>query len=257
MNPNFNLSSLRKNTKNAFLSLAKTPLCGGFVLIGGTALAVQIQHRISEDLDFCTWEKSGKLPTERINALISDLSRSGHQVKLITNPTQESSFRINTGELLSDYARDYLLNDVKLTFFAASKTRHPKRFEFLQVAPLEKIESCSFQVMSIDALKLMKSVILEDRVKSRDLFDLMILMKNHDYSIEDFCKNIQQYGDLNNDPEYHFSILRGSIPLDKDDEGLESLGPMPTVKEMYQWFDLKIQTFQSKIHRERLTSPSG
>jgi len=38
----------------------------GFRLIGGTALSYYLQHRLSEDLDFC---KMGKLPREAIQIL--------------------------------------------------------------------------------------------------------------------------------------------------------------------------------------------
>jgi predicted nucleotidyltransferase component of viral defense system len=53
-------------------------LLKGFVLIGGTALALHIQHRLSEDLDFAC--VGAKLPRERIRQILSQLERLGFKI---------------------------------------------------------------------------------------------------------------------------------------------------------------------------------
>lgn len=47
--------------------LKDQPILGGFVLIGGSALALRIGHRLSEDLDFAWVEP--RLPRARLDAL--------------------------------------------------------------------------------------------------------------------------------------------------------------------------------------------
>lgn len=247
-----NSSSLRDNTRNAFEAISKNDDAQGLTLIGGTALALQIQHRVSEDLDFCTWQDDGKIPVVKINKLTSDLENKGHTVRLITNPAIESTFRINTGNILTDYVRDYLIDGVKVTFFAADKNRHPRRFEFLKTAPVVNNSGCTFSILDVFSLEIMKTVLLEDRAKSRDLFDLMILMRDHGYTVPHFYENIEKYGDLIRDPEHHKAVLRGAIPLDKNDEGLEGLGDIPTMDAIYEWFDNKLTEDEVRIHRINL-----
>ncbi len=54
-------------TARLFSELEAEPLLQSFILIGGTALALHIGHRISEDLDFIIL--SQKLPRAALDAL--------------------------------------------------------------------------------------------------------------------------------------------------------------------------------------------
>jgi hypothetical protein len=45
-------NALTSETRRAFEALAQLPVPGDFYLAGGTALALQLGHRISHDLDF-------------------------------------------------------------------------------------------------------------------------------------------------------------------------------------------------------------
>jgi predicted nucleotidyltransferase component of viral defense system len=248
----FQLHSLHPQTQSVFTSLASNEHCNDFLLIGGTALALHVAHRQSNDLDFLFHDDRGKLPASQIDRLIWDLRAKSHSALLVTDSAQESTFRINTGERLSDYARDYAIDDVKVTFFAAAKYRHPKRFSFWQNAPRERQAGCAFSVLSLDALKIAKTLVLQDRVRSRDLFDLMILMRSHGYSIESFFANIQQYADGSTDGETERLILRGLIPLDKRDEGLASVNVTTSMPEIYDFFNEKLVEHEAHIHAEHL-----
>lgn len=248
----FHLHSLHPQTQRVFSSLASNELSEGFLLIGGTALALHIAHRQSNDLDFLFHDERGKLPTAQIDLLVRDLQAKGHKVLLVTDSAQTSSFRINTGERLSDYARDYAIDNVKVTFFAAAKQRHPKRFSFWQNAPRERRSGCAFSVLSLDALKISKTLVLQDRVRSRDLFDLMILMQSHGYSLESFFANIIQYAAASTDGETERLILRGLIPIDKRDEGLDSVNVHKSVDEIHHFFSEQLTEYEARIHAEHL-----
>jgi len=58
-----------------------------------------------------------------------------------------------------------------------------------------------------------------DRVKSRDIFDLMVLTRGHGYTLGDIFAAIDTYQPIRNkDPEHFKSVVTGAIALDKDDE---------------------------------------
>jgi Nucleotidyl transferase AbiEii toxin, Type IV TA system len=248
----FQLQSLHPKTQSVFSTLAGNPHCSDFLLIGGTALALHVAHRQSNDLDFLFHDDRGKLPTAQIDRLTWDLRDAGHSVLLVTDSAQTSTFRINTGERLSDYARDYAIDDVKVTFFAAAKQRHPRRFAFWQNAPRERRSGCAFSVLSLDSLKIAKTLVLQDRVRSRDLFDLMILMQSHAYSMDSFFANIRQYADDSTDGETERLILRGLIPIDKRDEGLEAVNVKVSLPEIYSFFNERLIEHEAQIHAKHL-----
>lgn len=54
---NHALPGLLPNTKAVFEKLAILSNLQSYTLIGGTALAIHLQHRLSEDLDLFTWRE--------------------------------------------------------------------------------------------------------------------------------------------------------------------------------------------------------
>ncbi len=75
----------------------------GFVLVGGTSIAVQINHRLSEDLDFCKW-----VPVSSASNAI--------KVKTIEQELKEKLGKVKTNQLSFDQV-DFYVQDVKITFF--------------------------------------------------------------------------------------------------------------------------------------------
>lgn len=248
----FKTHSLPPATQAVFNKLAADRLTEGFLLIGGTALALHIAHRLSNDLDFVFCERHGKLPTARIDALIRSLREQGSTPDLVIDSAQESSFRINTGERLSDYARDYNIDGVKVTFFAVSPSQQPKRFAFWQSCPRDLQSGCAFAVLALDALKTAKTLVLQDRVRTRDLFDLMVLMRDHSYTVEAFFDTVARVADGTQDGEMERLILRGLIPLDKRDEGLDAVGVNVSMKEIYAFFDARLTDYEAGVHAAHL-----
>ena len=95
----------------------------GFVLIGGTALALQIHHRYSEDLDLAY--AGPKLPRERVQQVIDQLVSKGFKVTPNDNLAVMDEATI-AGEDMLDFQQDYIVNDrVKLTFFHQEKDVKP------------------------------------------------------------------------------------------------------------------------------------
>lgn len=54
------MQGLAENTKKIFEATSKLNCFKGYTLIGGTAISLQINKRISEDLDFCKWSTNLK-----------------------------------------------------------------------------------------------------------------------------------------------------------------------------------------------------
>ena len=116
-----------------------------YVLVGGTALALHLCHRKSEDLDFFTFDDS--FNKENIFKYIKTFDD-----KEILNQTDEQV--------------DVLLNGVKVAFFNAKWT-------FLKPAKKEQ-----FNLASLESIAAMKVNVLFLRAKYRDYYDLYFLAQN-------------------------------------------------------------------------------
>ena len=52
------MNGLAQHTEEIFKKISSLECVKEYVLMGGTALALQLNHRKSEDLDFCRWHKT-------------------------------------------------------------------------------------------------------------------------------------------------------------------------------------------------------
>ena len=116
-----------------------------YVLVGGSALALYLCHRKSEDLDFFTFDDS--FDKKEIFKYIQD-------------------FENKEVLLESDEQIDVLLDGVKVTFFNA-------KWKFLQPQTIKK-----FNLATLEAIAAMKVNVMFLRAKYRDYYDLYCLVKN-------------------------------------------------------------------------------
>ncbi len=237
-----NLNMLRPEALALYQLLAEAVELAGLTLLGGTALALQLGHRNSLDFDFATFEE--RLPTRKIDAFVSRLKAAGCDARLVTDSSHISQFKINTGEDLLQYARDYVMNGVKVTFFSHGKNQRQRDY----YSQTEKINlpQQSFNLLGLQGLKTSKTLVLADRVRSRDLFDLMVLMNDHGYSIDEALDVVVTLGH-NDDPEYYKAVMVGTIPLDRGDEGLESVDVTMTLAQIYSFFENRIAEYEIKL----------
>ncbi len=141
-----NLNCLTPDTQNLLLELIDTcPFLNKYVLAGGSALALHLCHRKSEDLDFFTYTDSFDK-----KEIFDYLNRFGK--KEILNQT--------------DQQVDVLINGVKVTFFNA-------KWAFLE-PPVKK----KFHLASRESIAAMKVNVLFLRARYRDYYDLYCLVKN-------------------------------------------------------------------------------
>lgn len=233
------LNALPETSRDVFDYCAADHNLASFILIGGTALALQINHRLSYDLDFAVF--TPQLPVQAISKWLSGLQGNKIPVQNITSANSAAQFRINTGELLQNYAQDYEVAGVKVTFFAHGKNQQQRKM--YQTITTIKASSSSFAIMGVEGLKITKTMVLADRVRSRDLFDLMTLMKTQKLTLNDMKKWVEEFGH-NNDFQHYLSVLSGQIPLDEDDEGLQPTGTAVSISDIYNFFNNEINKWQ-------------
>ncbi len=240
---------LRPEADALFEVLARAPEMEGLTLVGGTALALQLGHRISLDFDFAQF--GGTLPGFTIDQLISRLKQEGHQAQMITSPTQVSQFKINHGMNLLDHARDYVIDGVKVTFFLHGKNRSQE--VFYQSAEKVREAGMTFDILGIEGVKVAKTLVLADRIRSRDLYDLYVLMRDHNYTLDTLFSMVRELGTVD-DPEYYKAILRGEIPLDENDEGLEVVELDTGYDQMIEYFQHEINEYETGLARDHFVT---
>jgi len=233
---NFKFELMPEATQKNFARLKDDPRLAGFTLVGGTALALQIGHRMSEDLDFNIFGQP--LPIQAIDGVLDDLAAGGAVIESLITSEQKIRFKINTSDHLDHYIQDYLINGAKVTFHSRNEGDRPKsQIDFLKSAPKVRVSQVGFDVLGVDGLFVMKSIHLFDRVKSRDLYDLMVLTKDLGYTLDDIFSAINAYQPIRNkDPEHFKSVVTGVIPLDKADEGFSSIHMNVKLTQIYKYF---------------------
>jgi len=138
------LDCLLNNTKLVLEQLLENEYMKNFILVGGSALSIHLCHRLSEDLDFFTFDDGFDM--QKIRSITK-----GFGNKQIVN--------------MSDDQIDLFLNGVKVTFFNARwKFLKPKQIDIFNIATLEQIA-------------IMKTNVLFLRAKFRDYYDLYFLSK--------------------------------------------------------------------------------
>ncbi|MBM4311727.1 MAG: nucleotidyl transferase AbiEii/AbiGii toxin family protein [Deltaproteobacteria bacterium] len=216
-------------------------------LAGGTALSLQIGHRISNDLDLACVDD--KLPTFAIEQFI-ELLKKNHRVQLITPAAQVAEHKIRTGLKLLDYVRDYSIDNVKVTFFLISRNE-------AQRALYQKADRVTghwmFPILGLAGLKFAKTLVLAERQRSRDLVDLMFLFRDHGYSLPECSYYVENFG-TNNDFEFFKAVMRGEIPLDKEDEAYRLLHESMRLEDVYSFFREKINAYEVELARQLFSS---
>ena len=233
-------------TQKNFTRLKDDPRLAGFTLVGGTALALQIGHRISEDLDFNIFGQ--KLPMRAIDGILEELAAGGATIESLITSEQKLKFKINMSENLDHSIQDYLINGAKVTFHSRNENERPKQqIDFLKSAQKIMVSERGFNVLGIDGLFVMKSIVVYDRGKSRDIYDLMALTRDHGYTLDDIFSAIDAYQPISNkDPEHFKSVVTGLIPLDKDDEGFSSINLHVKINEIFKYFKRLINDYEIK-----------
>jgi len=251
------LEFMPEATRKNFDRLQGDPRLAGFTLVGGTALALQIGHRISEDLDFNLFGQ--KLPIRSLDTLLNQLVKDGATVESLITPEQKLRFKINTADNLDHFIQDYLIDGAKVTFHSRHENDRPKaQIDFLRSTPKVTVADGGFDLLGLDGLLVMKSLVIYDRVKSRDIYDLMVLTRDHGYSLDAIFAAIEAYQPIRHkDPEHFKSVVTGVMPLDNDDEGFSSIHLNVKMDDIHKHFRKLVNDHEVKAVQQMRPGSKG
>ncbi len=96
---------MKTETEALAIRLSGESLLEQFMLVGGTALSIYLNHRLSEDLDFATAERT--LPTQAILDLLERFKRTGSVIEDILSLAARHD-AINEGYDIEKYSKGSL-----------------------------------------------------------------------------------------------------------------------------------------------------
>lgn len=226
---------LSKSLKSLLDDITSFKFTSDIYFVGGTALQVNINHRISYDIDLAVTDY--KLDKENIDKLVKHLESKGRTVKNMVSQSDIDDF-INDGEDIYDYQQDYNVDGIKLTLFVFGSS--DKEREILikdKTRPLGNIK-----ISSVDALFKMKSLVLIKRHKSRDMFDLYHLIKERGYSVNNIFENIKKYLPYSSIEIAKRRLSSGNMPF--TDEGINSEEVGVEIEEIAEYFKKEISDLE-------------
>lgn len=223
-------------TRAVFRLVGSAEQIDRFFLVGGTALSLHEHHRLSEDLDFVV--PSPRLPARAVEQIIDRLHAQGAQVEQVVNVALQQEFE-DSGLDVNDYQRDYAVDGVKVTFFAAGTAESAV---LVQATPAAVD---GVRVADTQTLFRLKALLLTERVTSRDLFDLYYFATRKDQGVDAIFDVIRQFH-----PTYPLESVKHrliSSPLRPDDPGFESLISEDITPEgIRSWFQLEVDEWESR-----------
>jgi predicted nucleotidyltransferase component of viral defense system len=215
---------LPPETERLWGFLKEQPTLAGFVLVGGTALALQIKHRRSEDLDLAWLET--RLPRPQLEAFRMVACESGFNFQHDDDEAALLEFE-KGGMELRDYQQNFLVNNtVRVSFFVPDNATS----KVLDQQPATKP-----RVATLRELFKTKCLVSAVRSKTRDWLDLYVLLREHGFSIRDFQAAFRE-ADAESQCPTALTRLCSGVPQ-RDDEGYAHLlAQPPTLAEMKDFF---------------------
>lgn len=127
-----------------------------YILCGGTALAMQIDHRKSEDLDFMMWRKS-KTDKPEVNW------------NLIEKELKEKIGDIDNFNMLGFDQVEFLIKGVKFSFFVSDNYSPVSN-------PINYLGN--IRLADVESILAMKMEVMLRRMKFRDYYDIYCILKD-------------------------------------------------------------------------------
>ena len=154
-----------------FNAVSKLPCIRDYTLIGGTALAVQINHRKSEDLDFFIWTKKPKIDMPTVNWPVIEM-------ELATVGKIESRDVIGFDQV------NFIVSGVKISFITKQENTSPVK---KPVALLNNI-----MVADVKAIGAMKIELMLSRSEFRDYYDIYSILREG-HSLKSLVQSATRY----------------------------------------------------------------
>ena len=167
------MKGLSQQTEGIFEKISQMECVKNYTLIGGTALALQLGHRLSEDLDFCKWRKSKNdfVRVDEWKQIADELSTIG---KVETN-------------ILDDNHIDFKVSGVKITFYADNEFKEPK--ELVKQPFMNNIK-----IADVKSIGIMKAALMLHRNSHRDYYDIYSILQSG-VSLKDIVYGAANYSE--------------------------------------------------------------
>jgi len=203
------LETLTENTKKVWDKIQNFENIKDFYLAGGSALALQIGHRISIDLDFFS-DKPIK------TTLLKDL---------------EEFFEKPVGVLVkSKDELTIIIDEVKVTFLY---------YYFPLIHPLKKDKN--IKLADIEEISLMKAYSLGRRQSFKDYVDMYTLVSDSLVTLKSIIENAKiKYGEIFNDRVFMEQLVYVD---DIDNEPIQWINKPISKEEIRDFFEIKIKDY--------------
>jgi predicted nucleotidyltransferase component of viral defense system len=149
------MNALAPHTRQVFQKVTALDCIKPYILVGGTALALQIKTRLSEDLDFMSW---ASLPNQKQEV---DWVNIEKELSLIGT--------VDTREIWDFDHVEFVISGVKISFYASSKFSPVQK-------PIHVINN--LHMADIAAIGAMKMEVLMRRSNFRDYYDIYSILKH-------------------------------------------------------------------------------
>lgn len=161
---------LTQNIDNIIEKVSTMECIKPYVLCGGTALAMQIGHRKSEDLDFMMWRKSTSEKSE-VNWVV------------IEKELKAKIGEIENFNMLGFDQVEFAVSGVKFSFYVSDNFSPIK-------SPVEYMGN--IRLADVNSILAMKMEVMLRRMKLRDYYDVYDILKEG-YSIADGIEGALKY----------------------------------------------------------------
>ena len=151
------MKGIAKHTQQIIEPVSRLDCLKGWTLVGGTALAIQLGHRLSEDLDFMRWQ------THKGERMDVDWPQIRKELETVAE--------IQSMDILDHNHVEFIVAGVKFSFYAReSKSPVNHTVPFLNHIVLADME----------AIAAMKMEVMLRRSKFRDYYDLYCIFQQPD-----------------------------------------------------------------------------
>ena len=150
------MKGLAKYTERVFRSLSTLSCLKDYTLIGGTALALQINKRKSEDFDFCIWSKNLKKDKPKVDWPVIEKEL-------------ESVGKLSSRDVLGFDQVNFILDGVRISFITKQTNLSPV------IKPVVILNNIS--AADITAIGAMKIELILRRNEFKDYYDIYSILQ--------------------------------------------------------------------------------
>ena len=212
------MKGLAPHTAHTFESISQLECIKPFVLVGGTALSLQLGTRLSEDLDFMKWRTS---KDEKMEVGWPEIKKE-----------LESIGTVEYMNLMDFDHVEFIVQGVKLSFYATSRYAPPMQ-------PVTCLNN--LRIANVQAIGVMKMEVMLRRANFRDYYDIYSILKAGE-DIHEMIRMALEHSEHRLKSKQLLSILTNSSRFLRDSH-FEQLSPIYTVspKEIESYIKDKLK----------------